>query len=93
MKASEVVIIAWGLLILGHWSHNEKTLSVNQVVEMVFAILLISFLDQGKTEPIAKGLAWLFLISVLLGKNSILSALSPQGGLKLGSSNKKTKVV
>jgi hypothetical protein len=45
------------------------------MVEIVGAVVLISFLDQGKTAPIAQGLSWLFLASLLLGKNSILSAL------------------
>jgi hypothetical protein len=76
------MIVGWGLLIVGHWAHKQPTLSVNQVVEMVAAILIISFLDQGQAEPVAKGLAWLFLAAVLLSSNSPLSALSASGGLK-----------
>jgi hypothetical protein len=36
-------------------------------------------MDQGKTEPIAKGFAWLFLAGVLLSPNSILSGLARAG--------------
>lgn len=89
MSASEVMLVAWALLIGGHWAHNEPTLSVNQVVEMVLAILIISFMDQTAAEPVAKGLAWIFLLSVLLGKNSIISSLSSSGGIKTSTATTK----
>ena len=70
------MLIAFGLLIIAHWANSESTVTAKLVVEMVFAILLVAFLDQGSTEPIAKGLAWIFLVAVLLSKNSPLTALA-----------------
>lgn len=75
MTATTIMLVAFGALILTHWANNQPTLSAKLVVEMVFAILVIAFLDQGQTEPIAKGFAWLFLAAVLLSKGSILTAL------------------
>lgn len=89
MKGTTIMIVAWGLLIVGHWSHNEPTLSINQIVEMVIAILIISFMEGTEAEPVAKGLAWLFLAAVLLSKNSPLNALSATGGLKTGTTKAK----
>lgn len=81
MSATTVMLVAWGALILGHWAHKEPTLTVKQVIEMVFAILLIAFLDSSPTtEPAAKGFAWLFLAVVLLGDNSILTGLAKTTG-------------
>ncbi len=77
MSAGMVMLLAWGLLILGHWANNTQTLSIKQIIEMVVAILIIVLLDQSEaTSPIARGLAWLFLVAVLLGNKSILTSLS-----------------
>lgn len=70
-----VFAIAWGALLLGHWANNQPTTGARQVLEMTFALLLIALLDQGETQPIAKGFAWLFLAAVLLRSDSILAAL------------------
>jgi hypothetical protein len=81
MSATTVMLIAWGALILTHWANSKPTLDVKQVIEMVFAILLIAFLDSSdKTEAIAKGFAWLFLAAVLLRNDSILTALAKRTG-------------
>ena len=68
------MLIAFGVAILGRWAHSQKLDAVT-VVRALFAILVIAALDQGRTEPIAKGFAALFLVAVLLGKNSPLSAI------------------
>lgn len=75
MSATTIMMIAFGALVLTHWANNEPTLSVKTVVEMIFAIIVIALLDQGQTEPIAKGFAWIFLAAVLLSSKSILNAL------------------
>jgi len=81
VSATTVMLIAWGALIATHWANNKPTLNVKQVIEMVFAILLIAFLDSMEnTEPIAKGFAWLFLAAVLLRNDSILTALAKRTG-------------
>lgn len=76
MSATTVFLIAWGALLLGHWASNQPTTSTRQVVEMAFALLVIALLDQGESQGIAKGLAWLFLAAVLLRNDSILTALA-----------------
>ena len=68
------MLIAFGVAILGRWAHEQKVDAV-AVVRALFAILVIAALDQGRTEPIARGFALLFLVAVLLGKNSPLSAI------------------
>lgn len=81
MSATTVMLAAWGALILGHWAHKQPTLTVRQVIEMTSAVLLIAFLDSSpQTESVAKGFAWLFLAVVLLGDNSILTALAKTVG-------------
>lgn len=77
MSASEIMAFAVILALLGRWSHNVKNaVTPKIVVEVIFAVVVISFMDQGRTEPIAKGFAWLFLAGVLLSPNSILSGLA-----------------
>lgn len=76
MNASSVMMVAMGLGIVGRWANNEDAVpSATGVVEIVFALLVISALDNGKTAPIAKGFAYLFLISVLLGNHSPINGL------------------
>lgn len=74
MRASTIMLVAFGVGIIGRWAHNQKVTG-GTVVRAVFAILVIAALDTGKTEPVAKGLASLFLAAVLLGKNSPLNAI------------------
>lgn len=77
MSATLVMLVAFGALILAHWANNEPTLSVNVVIEMTFAILFIAFLESiPSTQPIAQGLAWIFLAATLLGSKSVLNSLS-----------------
>jgi predicted branched-subunit amino acid permease len=60
----------------GRWTHDKPAASVKLVVEATFAVLLIAFMDQGESEPVAKGLAYLFLAAVLLGADSPISGLT-----------------
>lgn len=68
------MLIAFGVGLLGRWAHNQK-LTAGTVARATFAILVIAALDTGRTEPVAKGFAGLFLAAVLLGKNSPLTAI------------------
>lgn len=85
MSATVVFAVAWGALVLGHWAHNQPATSVKQVLEMTFALIVIALLDQGETEPVAKGFAWLFLAAVLLRSDSILTALAKVTGAGTGA--------
>lgn len=77
MKATTVMVVAVGALALGHWANGKNAIpSAKGLVEIVFAVLVIAFLDQGETEPIAKGFAWLFLAAVLLRNDSLLTSLA-----------------
>lgn len=76
MNASTVMIVAVLAAVIGRWAHNKPTASVKTVVEAAFAILVIAMLDQGKSEPIAKGFAWLFLMAVLLSDNSPVTGIA-----------------
>jgi len=76
MRASTVMISSVALAVIGRWAHNKKTADIKAVVEVTFAIMFIAFLDQGKTEPIAKGFAWLFFAAVLLGSDSPITGIA-----------------
>jgi hypothetical protein len=76
MSASTVMVIAMLAAVIGRWSHNQPTASVKTIVESAFAIVVIAMLDQGRTEAIAKGFAWLFLMAVLLSTNSPVTGLA-----------------
>jgi len=79
------MLVAFGAMILGHWSNNEPTLSVKVVVEMAFAILFIAFLEGiPSAQPIATGFAWLFLAATLLSSKSILTGLAKVTGTGTG---------
>jgi hypothetical protein len=71
------MLLAIGAGLVGRWSHNQKTIpSAGGVVEVVFALVLIAALDNGRTEDVARGFAWLFLAGVLLSNNSPLTGLA-----------------
>lgn len=85
MSPVTVMLIAWGALIVGHWSHNQPTINTKQVIEMAFALLLIAMLaSYPDTEPIAQGFAWLFLAAVLLRSDSVLTGLAKVTGTGTG---------
>lgn len=63
MRASTVMALAVGLYVVHRWATPGKTaLDGKTVVEGVFAVLVVAMLDQGRTEGIAKGFAWLFFL-------------------------------
>jgi hypothetical protein len=66
--------------VVGRWANNKKALpDAKGTVEVLFALVLISFLDQGKTAPVAKGFAWLFFAAVMLSDSSPLTGLAKIG--------------
>jgi hypothetical protein len=76
VSATTVMLIAFGALILAHWANSEPTITVPVLIEIVFAVLFISFLESiPSAQPVASGLAWIFLAAVLLSNGSILGAL------------------
>lgn len=70
------MLLAVSAAVVGRWAHGEPTASVKAVVEAMFAVLVVAFLDQGQTEGIAKGFAWLFLAAVLLSSKSPITGLT-----------------
>ncbi len=76
MSATSIMLLAIAGGVIGRWAGNEDAVpSAGGVVEVVFALIVISALDQGRTQPIARGFAYLFLAAVLLGKNSPINGL------------------
>jgi hypothetical protein len=77
MSATTVMAIAIVGGLVGRWSHNQKTIpSVGGLVSIVFAVVVISALDQGNTAQVATGFSWLFLAAVLLSNNSPLTGIA-----------------
>jgi hypothetical protein len=62
VRASTIMLVAVLLYMVHRWATNKKAVDPKTVVEAAFAILVIALLDQGETEPVAKGFAWLFLV-------------------------------
>jgi hypothetical protein len=62
MRASTLMLVAAVLYVVHRWASNEKAVDGKIIVEAAFAVLVIAMLDQGRTEPVATGFAWLFLI-------------------------------
>lgn len=80
MNATTIMLAGIGLGVVGRWAHNEKAVpDAEQTVSVIFALLLIAALDQGRTQGIARGFALLFLAAVLLSNNSPLTGLSKIG--------------
>lgn len=77
VTATNTMLVGIVAGIIGRWAHNEKAVpSAKQVIEVLFALILISALDTGRTAPIARGFALLFLAAVLLSNNSPLTGIA-----------------
>jgi len=61
VRASTIMLVAVLLYMVHRWATNKKAVDPKTVVEAAFAVLVIALLDQGETEPVARGFAWLFL--------------------------------
>lgn len=80
-SATKVFGAGIALGVIGRWANNKKALpGPSGVLEVIGALFLVSFMDKGRTEPIAKGLAWLFLAAVLLSDSSPLTGLAKAEG-------------
>jgi hypothetical protein len=77
MSATTVMAIAIVGGLVGRWSHNQKAIpDAAGLVKIAFAVVVIAAMDQGKTQQIAQGFAWLFLSAVLLSDNSPLTGIA-----------------
>ena len=76
MSATKVFGAAIALGVVGRWANNKKALpSTGGMLQVAGALVLVAFLDRGRTEPVANGLAWLFMAAVLLSDSSPLTGL------------------
>lgn len=62
MRASVIMAVAVAMYVLARWERNEPAVTLDGVLGGLFVIVVISLLDQGPTESIAKGFAWLFFL-------------------------------
>jgi hypothetical protein len=77
------------LYVVHRWATGKPAVDVKTLVEGVFAILVIAMLDQGRTEPIAKGFAWLFfVVAAYTAIPSITKAANPKPVKKAKPSSK-----
>jgi hypothetical protein len=70
MKASDLVLLAALIVLLGRWA-NGKSVKASEVVGGLFAALVIGLLDNGSGHKLAMAFAWLFVVG------GSLSALEP----------------
>lgn len=70
MRATTVILVAAGVFVLGRWSHNKPAVTIGSVASVFFLLVVIGMLDQGTTESIAKGFAWIILAVAILSDNS-----------------------
>ena len=78
MRATTIMFLAAFLYVVHRWATNKKAVDPHIIVEAVFAILVIALLDQGKTEPVARGFAWLFLAGAAYATAPVLANLTPK---------------
>lgn len=76
MRAAYVAALAFMLAVVGRWAHDEPAFDVQTVAGAVVVMVVVSALDQGRTEPIAKGIAWIVLAVVALSPNSPVTAIA-----------------
>lgn len=62
MKASLIMFLAVLLYIVHRWATNQPAVTLPILLSGVFVIFVIALADQGRTEKIAKGFAWLFFL-------------------------------
>ena len=83
MRASVVVMVAVGVFILGRWAHNKPAVTIGTVASAFILIITIGLLDNGSTEEIAKGFAWIILAVAVLSDNSPVTPLAKLAASKL----------
>jgi hypothetical protein len=85
-----VMAVAILLYVIARWAHNKPAVTLGGVVSGLFAIFIIALLDQGKTEQIAKGFAWLFFIVAAYNAIPPLATLATASGKKAATQTKST---
>ena len=85
-----VMALAILLYIIARWSKNQPAVTLGGVVSGLFAIFIIALLDQGRTEQIAKGFAWLFFIVAAYNAIPPLTSLAATAGKAGGTQAKQT---
>lgn len=73
--ATVILFLALLAGITGRWAHGKSLPTGTGLLQIVFALIVITVLDRGETRPIARGFAYLFLAVVLLGPDSPITAL------------------
>ena len=79
MRATTIMLVAVVLFLVHRWATNQKTVSPQIGVQAAFAVLVIALLDQGETEPVARGFAWLFLFGAAYVS---IPTIAKAGGVK-----------
>ena len=64
MSATVIMIVAVLLYVLVRWSRNEPAVTIGSVISGVFVVAVIALLDRGRTQGVARGFAYLFLLVV-----------------------------
>ena len=90
MSASVVMALAVLLYVIARWAHNKPAITLGSVVGGLFVIFVIALLDQGRTEQVAKGFAWLFFIVAAYNAIPPLTSAAVTSGKAGASQVKKT---
>lgn len=90
MTASMVMAVAILLYVIARWAHNKPAVTLGGVVSGLIAIFIIALLDQGRTEQIAKGFAWLFFIVAAYNAIPPLTTLATTSAKKSAAQAKTT---
>lgn len=85
MRASHVVMVAIGVFVLGRWAHNKPAITIGTVASAFILVVTIGLLDNGATEEIAKGFAWIILAVAILSPNSPIGPVGNLVGSKLAN--------
>jgi hypothetical protein len=85
-----VMALAILLYIIARWSKNQPAVTLGGVVSGLFAIFIIALLDQGRTEQVARGFAWLFFIVAAYNAIPPLTSLAATAGKAGGTQAKAT---
>ena len=80
MTATMVMAMAILLYVIARWAHNKPAVTLGGVMSGLIAIFVIALLDQGRTEQVARGFAWLFFIVAAYNAIPPLTTVALQGG-------------
>jgi hypothetical protein len=85
-----VMALAILLYIITRWSRNEPAVTLTGVISGLFAVFIIALLDQGRTEQVARGFAWLFFIAAAYNAIPPLAAAAVPAAKKAASAAAST---